>query len=210
MEILPLTKKSKDNYQKVVEKAVEIIGRGGVIVCPTDTVYGFLADAFNKKAIKKVFRIKKRPKTKPLAVFVSSINQAKQLAEINRKQEVILKKFWPGKYTFILKLKKTATRPLSKLVLGKDNTIGLRIPDYQLALDLLRKIKRPLVQTSVNISAQPPLTKIKEVLEKFSSFSSVSRTKAWLPDLIIDAGDLPKSKPSRVIDLTKNKKKILR
>jgi L-threonylcarbamoyladenylate synthase len=79
MEILKL-------QQKSINKIVEFLNGGGVVVFPTDTVYGFLADAQNKKAVEKIYKIKKRPKLKPLAVFVKDLKMAKELAEINEKQ----------------------------------------------------------------------------------------------------------------------------
>src|SRR3989344_7445115 len=99
--------------KNVLNKAVKIIKNGGVVVCPTDTVYGFLADATNKKAVEKIYKIKKRPKSKFLPIFVKDLKTAKEIAEINKDQVKILTlrlrsgqgKFWPGKYTFILKRK---------------------------------------------------------------------------------------------------------
>src|SRR3989338_7373109 len=85
-----------------LNKAISVLKKGGVVIVPTDTVYGFIADAGNKKAVKKIYKIKKRPKAKPLPVFVSSIKMARQLAEIDASQFKILRKYWPGKYTFIL------------------------------------------------------------------------------------------------------------
>jgi L-threonylcarbamoyladenylate synthase len=189
-----------------IEKAVEIINKGGVVISPTDTVYGLIADAANEKAVKKIFKIKKRPRSKPLAVFVSSIKQAKELAEISKEQEKILRKHWPGKYTFILKRKSSCEvgpRTISKLILGKGDTIGLRIPKYKLIIDLIKETGKPLAQTSANISGKPASTKIEEVLNQLKK----SRVR---PDLTLDVGDLPKSKPSAIINLTKGKTKILR
>lgn len=160
---------------------------------PLIQVYGFLADALNKKAVEKIFKLKKRPSTKPLPVFVKDIKMAKELAEISSTQEKILKKRWPGKYTFVLKSKKSGT-------------IALRIPKYKFLNDLLKKINKPLAQTSVNISGQPALTKIKDILDLLKNCA----TSEVAQILIIDGGDLPKSKPSAIIDLTKNKTKILR
>jgi len=180
--------------------AVKAINQGKVVVCPTDTVYGFVADASNKKAINKIFKIKNRPKTKPLAVFVKDLKMAKSLAEISEKQAKILKSKWPGKYTLVLKLKKIEDGPLSNLVKGKDGTIALRVPKYKFLNDLLKKINKPLAQTSVNISGKPPLTKISDIIEQFG--------KSDL--LIIDAGNLKKSNPSKIIDLSKDKIKVLR
>ena len=168
--------------------AIEIINKGGVIVCPTDTVYGFLADAGNKKAVAKIYKIKKRPRSKPLPVFIKDIKMAESLTVINKEQEKILNQKWPGKYTFILNKK------------NKKGTIALRIPKYKFLNDLLKKINRPLVQTSVNISSNSTLTKISDIIEQFEKQDI----------LIIDAENLPKGKPSAIIDLTQYKPKILR
>lgn len=218
MEIL---KPTKNNLNKIIET----LNFGGVVVCPTDTVYGFLADATNKKAILKIFKIKKRSKKKPLPIFVKDFKMAKELAEISSEpasargfgdagQEKILKKYWPGKYTFILKSKKSSLRGVpvnaclsagrkqSKLIIGRDGTVALRIPKYKYLNDLLKKINKPLAQTSVNISGQPPLTKINEIIKIFSKNKNIN--------LIIDAGNLSKSKPSKIIDLTGIEKKIVR
>lgn len=181
--------------QKALIEAAAFLENGGVVICPTDTVYGFLALASNRKAVENIFKIKKRPRSKPLAVFVFNIKQAKEIAEINKDQEKILKKFWPGKFTFILKIKKNIDfRCLSKLIVGKGDTIGIRIPKYKFLNDLLKKINKPLAQTSVNISGQPALTKIADIIEKFGGSDP--------PMLIIDGGNLPESNPSKIIDLT--------
>src|SRR3990167_204512 len=127
---------------RAVALAAALLKKGGVVVCSTDTVYGFLADASNKKAVEKIYKIKKRPKSKPLSVFVKDIKIAKEIAIIDEKQEKRLKKYWPGKYTFILKLK-VESRKLK--VFGiKKNSIALRIPKYKFLNDLLKKINRPL------------------------------------------------------------------
>lgn len=188
---------SEDSKSALLNKAIEILKNGGVIIFPTDTVYGFLADAGNKKAVEKIFKIKKRPKTKPLAVFVKDIKMAKKLAEISAEQKKILKKYWPGKFTFVLKRKPDIN------FYGMDkNTIALRIPKYKLLNDLLEKINKPLVQTSVNISGKPPMAKIIKIKNFFRPKAGIS--------LVIDVGDLLKFKPSAIMDLTKNKIKFLR
>ncbi len=117
MEIIKI---QRDNSKKVQEKAVEFIKRGRVVICPTDTVYGLLCDATNKKSVERIFKIKKREKSKPLGIFVKDIKSAKKCAFINKNQEKVLKEKWPGAVTVILKAKKG----LSKLVY-KNDTIGL-------------------------------------------------------------------------------------
>lgn len=189
----------KNPEKDIIQKTAEIIKKGGVVVFPTDTVYGLLGDARNEKAVEKFFKIKKRPKTKPLAIFVEDIKMARKYAFMSKKQEKFLKKNWPGKITVILKAKNN----LSEGVVAKNETIGIRIPDYKLINLLLEKISFPLAQTSANISGNSATTKIKEVLEQFIG-------KRIKPDLIIDAGDLPENRPSKVIDLTNEEIKIIR
>jgi len=145
---------------KNIKEIVAALKNGAVLVLPTDTVYGLVCDATNKKATEKIFKIKKRPKSKPLPVFVKDIKMAKELAEITKDQEKILNKKWPGRYTFVLKRKKG-----EKLYGVDKNTIALRIPKYKFLNDLFKKIDKPLVQTSVNISGQPSLNNIKEIIK---------------------------------------------
>lgn len=170
--------------QKIaLSNAIKILKVGGLVICPTDTVYGFLALAENKKAVNKIYKIKKRPKSKPLPIFVKNIKMAKEFAQISEAQEKILKKYWPGKYTFVLK---------SQIPNPNAQTVALRVPKYKFLNNLLNKINKPLVQTSVNISGQAPLTRISDIIEQFSKQNI----------LLVDAGDLPKRKPSAIIDLT--------
>lgn len=187
--------------QKALNRAVSAIKNGEVVICPTDTVYGFLADASNKKAVDKIYKIKQRLKSKPLPLFVRDFKMAKELAEINEKQEKILKKYWPGKYTFILKRKELWGVGDPTILWGVDKkTIALRIPKYKFLNDLLKKINRPIVQTSINISGQASLIKINDIIKQFER----------LDVLVIEVGDLKKSKPSKILDLTSDKIKVLR
>jgi len=180
---------------KNINEITTALKNGAVLVCPTDTVYGFLADATNKRAVDKIYKIKKRLKSKPLPIFVKDIKMAKELAEINEKQSKVLKSKWPGGYTFVL------NRMGSAKFYGIDKkTIAVRIPKYKFLNSLLNKINQPLVQTSVNVSGQPSLNKISDIINQLSKFNV----------LIIDGGNLKKSKPSKIIDFTKDKIKILR
>jgi len=192
---------SEKNFQEVIKRATLEIKNGKVLVCPTDTVYGLVADATNKKAVERLFRIKKRDAKKPLPIFIKDIKRAKKFAFIDKEKEKFLKKVWPGKVTVILKRKK-------EKVYGVDEkTIALRIPKYKFLNNLLEKLNKPLTGTSANISGKPASTKIKEVLDQFEEFFI---TKGIIPDLIIDAGNLPKNRPSVIIDLTSEPPRILR
>lgn len=186
---------------ETISKIIKELKRGKAIICPTDTVYGLLADATNKKAVERIFKIKKRPKNKALPIFVKDLKMAEELAEIDKEQEKFLKKVWPGKVTAVLRQK--AKNAKLKIYGVDKKTIALRIPNYKLVLGLLKKINRPLTGTSANVSSETASGDIKEVLKQFKS-------QKLQPDLIIDAGNLPKSKPSTVIDLTASPPKILR
>lgn len=195
MKVVKVTRK---NFAEIIKETTKSIRQGKVIVLPTDTVYGLICDATNKRAVKKLFKIKKRNKKKPLPIFVKDIKLAKKLAFINKKQEKIIRKSWPGKITVILKRKK------GQELYGLDkNTIAVRISGHKLINSLFKTANAPLVQSSANISGKLASTKIKEIFAQFKNQKNQ-------PDLIIDAGNLPKSRPSKVIDLTGKKMKILR
>ena len=206
----------KENLKKIVE----FLEKGMVLICPTDTVYGLICDAKNEKAVERIFEIKQREKTKPLAVFVKNIAEAKKIAIINESQKKFLQKNWPGPTTIILKARlrstgasaRQAKKGLSKLVY-KENTIGIRIPDYYFINLILKKFKNPLAQTSANISGQPATIKIKEVLEQFSAQGgavSDGESAGTQPDVVINAGDLPENNPSKVVDFSNEDVKVLR
>lgn len=198
MEILNLNQK---NLPKIIKRLTKSLKQANVIVCPTDTVYGLIADATNKKAVKKLFKIKKRDFKKPVPIFVKDIEMAKKLAFVNKEQEKFLKKAWPGKVTAVLKLKIVNSK--LKIYGIEKKTIALRIPKYKFIQELLKRVNRPLTGTSANISGKPASTKIKEVISQF-------RKEKLQPDLIINAGNLKKNKPSTVIDLTLTPPTILR
>jgi len=189
----------KINIRDSQEGSIKIIKRGGVVIFPTDTIYGLFCDVANKKAVDKLFKIKKRSYKKPIPVFVKDIGLAKKIARIDKKQERFLKKVWPGKVTVILEAKEKFPRG----VLGSDNKIGIRIPNYKPVLSLLKKLNTSLSSTSANISEIPGSGKIEEVIKQFSRRKNK-------PDLIVDAGNLKPPKSSTVVDLTDNRLIILR
>lgn len=194
-EIIPAGSKN------AADKAIEYLERGQVIVSPTDTVYGLLADATNDKAVEKVFEIKKRDKKKAIPIFVKDIQMARKYALMDKEMENFLQEIWPGRITVALNRKKNSG--LSKLLFGNKKTIGLRIPDHKLINQILAKFKKPLTGTSANISGQPSTTKIEEIFEYFED-------EEIRPDLILNGGNLPYNIPSTVVDFSKDKPKIIR
>jgi len=187
-----------EEIKENINEIIAALKNGAVLVCPTDTVYGFVCDATNKKSVEKIFKIKKRDKSKSLPVFVRDIKMAKKYAIIKDREEKFLNENWPGAVTAVLKGKKG----LAPLVY-KDKTIALRQPNYDFITEIFKKFKRPLAQTSVNISDQLYMTDVKEIVKVFDC-------EEYKPDLVIDAGHLPKNKPSVIIDLTSEKNNILR
>lgn len=178
-----------------LEKAVFLLKKGDVVICPTDTVYGFLADASNKKAVDKIFKIKKRLRSKPLSLFVKDVKMAQGLAHINKSQASMLNKYWPGKYTFVLPKKQDL-----KIYGVAEDTIALRIPDHEFLNKLLKKIDIPLAQTSVNISGRSIIDTVSNIVNQFGKKQI----------LIIDGGDLKNAKASKIIDATKDAINIIR
>lgn len=184
--------------KKNINKIVSALENGAVLVLATDTVYGLVCDANNEKSLEKIFLIKNRDKSKPLLTFVDSVATAKNIALINKTQKIFLNRVWPGQVTAILGAKKKLSGFISK---GK--TVGVRIPNYEFLKIVLEKFKKPLAQTSANISGKGANTSITDVIKQFEN-------QKIKPDLIIDSGDLPNREPSIIIDITKEKLKTLR
>ena len=199
MKILKINPENLRESRQAINEAVEIIKEGGVIVFPTDTVYGLGCDATNEKAVARAFKIKRRAKNRPVAVIVSDLLMVKKLAFFDKKIEKILLAIWPSPVTVLLQKRDV----LPALVTGVQTTIGLRIPDYKIAHFLVAKCGVPLVATSANLSGQPPSHRINEVLEQFIN-------EPFKPDLILSAGDLKFSQPSTIIDLSTGKPKVVR
>src|SRR3989338_8599741 len=176
-EIIKVTDK------KAVSRAVEALAAGGLIIYPTETVYGIGADATSDKAVKKVIAVKKRSPAKHIIVAVSDIKMARKYAVITKKVELLAKAFMPGPLTLILESKEPARNAVRR-------KIRFRIPDNKFVLSVIRKFGKPITTTSANISGKQNIYKIKDIIKTFDG----------RVDLIIDAGDIPKRKPSTVFD----------
>ncbi|MBU0672081.1 MAG: threonylcarbamoyl-AMP synthase [Candidatus Margulisbacteria bacterium] len=174
--------------RKTLEKALKILKSGGVIAFPTETVFGIGAALDQPQAIKQIFKIKNRPKNKPLQVLVATMQQAKKLGKFNMEALKFAQENWPGP---TLVVKKTGKVP--KIVTGGGSTVGLRMPDHQVALALIKKCG-PIVATSANRSGKKPALNAKEVNKQ-------------LPEIdYILSGRVTSGKPSKVIDLSKGLK----
>lgn len=197
MEILKFDLNNPD--QEVVGRAGNIIKSGGVVVFPTDTVYGLAVNALDENAVKKLFAIKMRDAKKPVSIIVESVKLARVYTAISKKAETILEKLFPGPVTVILRKKEK----LPDILTAGGDTVGVRIPSNTFTALLAAELEFPYTATSANISGEPPSGKIDDVKKIFSE-------SELEPDLLIDAGDLAPSEPSTVIDLAGERPQILR
>lgn len=187
------------DYNGAVLEAVAVLRNGGVVVYPTDTVYGLGANACDHNAAEQIFKIKNRPLEKPLPVIARNIDWVREIAFVPPKLEKLLFELWPGAVTAVLP-RKNVIPPI--VTAGLPN-VGVRIADYFLTDKLLGKFGYPLTATSANLSGEATSGDIDMIIEMF-------KDKVWKPDLILNAGVLPESKPSTVIDFSTIKPKILR
>lgn len=191
---------SQDNYEKVVEKAVTVLKEGGLIIYPTETCYGVGVVASNEEAVSKLLEYKKRPQGKAISIAVNSLLMAKKFVEVNKTAEKFYKEFLPGPITVISKSKHL----LDKRLESESGTLGVRIPEFKLVLDLIAKTEKPITATSANSAGKKTPYTIEDVL------NNLNKTQLTQIALILDAGELPHNPPSTVIDTTKEDLKILR
>lgn len=187
------------DYTEAIERAVFILQEGGVVVFPTDTLYGVGANALDVRSVKKVFSVKDRPASKPLPVIARNMRWMEELVHIKPAQYRILEKVWPGKVTVVLPKKDI----IPDSVTAGSKTVGVRIPDYPFVDALLEKFGYPITATSANLSGDESTGNIDQVIRSFSD-------RSIRPDLVIDVGVLPQSDPSTILDLTSDRPKILR
>jgi L-threonylcarbamoyladenylate synthase len=177
------------DLKSVVEKATQVLENGGVILYPTDTLYGLGVDSLNKSALKKLRLIKGRSSDKAFSHIVADLEMAKRYGEINEVAEKLANTFLPGPLTLILK--------------NREETFGIRIPNNMFCISLSKKLDGPCTATSANVSGLSSEVSIDKILEQLGE-------KSKLIDLIIDAGELSVQKPSTVVDVSRGEIDILR
>lgn len=195
MKVVPLDLQNENLTQEIMDT----LKKGRAVVYPTDTLYGFGVNALDKVAVDRLFRIKQRPPTKPMPLVVRDIAMARRFAYIDVRTEKILSAIWPGPTTVVLARKDL----LPSIVTGGKDTVGIRIPDHEFIKNIMDRIDFPITSTSVNISGQQSLRKVDDIIKVFEN-------EKYQPDIILNAGYLPESHASTVIDLTTRKPKIIR
>lgn len=188
---------AKGNKEIAIKKAGNIIKTGGLVLFPTETVYGIGADGLNEEAVKKIFIAKGRAQDNPLILHVSDKNMIEKVAKnITNIEKDIIDKFMPGPLTIILKKRKIVPDIVSA---GLD-TVGIRMPEEEIARNLIKEAKTPLAAPSANISGKPSGTNIKDIFNELNN----------KVDIILDNGPTKIGVESTVIRVIKGKIHILR
>ena len=178
-----------------MNEIVKILKNGGLVITPTDTVYGIMADATNNDAVKKVYEAKKRSFDKPLIVLVDSIEMLSDyVLEIDDKTKEIIDKYWPGPLTILFK----KNDKLSKYV-SNNEYVGIRRPDNKIIQDILKEFKKPVVSTSANISNHEVVSDVSKIPDEL--LESI--------DFVLDGGEI-NNESSTIIKIEDEKIIILR
>jgi L-threonylcarbamoyladenylate synthase len=197
MRIIKLT---PTNYQEAIGKAIVTLQKDGLVVFPSDTVYGLLADAQNPEAVTKLLGFKERRTGQAISIFVADKKMAEKYVRLNQNGLNVVNNLLPGPFTVVAESRHRTDPRLE----AENNTLGIRIPNYPLILKLVATFGRAVTATSANLSGRPANYATSSLLK------TLSKTKKNLLDLVIDAGNLPKNQPSTVIDTTMGQLKTLR
>lgn len=180
-----------------IQKAAKIIQNGGLVAFPTETVYGLGADALNGNAILRLFEAKKRPLDNPPIVHIADVSEVYPLAaEVPSNAELLMKQFWPGPLTLVFKCSNNVPK---ETVAGLD-TIAIRMPKHKVALELIKRSRRPIAAPSANLSGKPSPTTAQHVYEDLNGRI----------DAIIDGGATNIGVESTVVDLSSDPPMLLR
>ncbi len=183
----------------IIQKAAQIIKRGGLVAFPTETVYGLGANALDKRAVKKIFKAKKRPSDNPLIVHIAEVGDLNLLVKnIPPKAKILITKFWPGPLTLVFLKKKVVPDEVTAGV----NTVAVRLPKNKIILELIKKAGLPIAAPSANLAGRPSPTDAKHV------FNDLGRSRKVA--LILDGGRTKIGLESTVVDFTTSPPLILR
>lgn len=181
--------------QRLIHKAAEIIKNGGIIIYPTDTVYGLGCDIFNKQALKRLFQIKNDAITKLFSFVCADLKDIAKYAKVSDYAYRTMKHLLPGAYTFVL----PAAKDVPKKLWSKRKTVGIRVPNNEISLAIVREVGNPIISTSVTNRKGEVLSDVNEIRAVFNH----------LVDLMLSVGNLS-NQPSTVIDLSNETPEIIR
>ena len=186
-----------DDLLNELDKAFAALDNGGVVVFPTDTLYGLGADVFSLPALQRIFAIKGRPAELALPVLVAGLDQVESVAlPMSNQAQELAERFWPGPLTLVMR----RSPELPDLVTGGADTVAVRMPAHRIPLALARRLGRPITGTSANLSGQPDLLDL----------DSIENQLGNLVDYIIRSGPPPEGTGSTVVDITRKEPRLLR
>lgn len=180
---------------RYINMAVDVLRNGGVIIYPTDTVYGIGCDIYNKEALDRVYQIKHEAGTKLFSFICPDLKDISKYAKVSDYAYKTMKKLLPGPYTFLL----PAAKDVPKKLWSKRKTVGIRVPDHKIALLLAREMGNPIISTSVTRRKGELLFNPDEIKAIFNA----------QVDLMLSSGPL-EGKPSSIIDLSKENPEVIR
>lgn len=181
--------------KRLINKVAEVLKEGGVIAYPTDTIYGFGCDIFNKKAIRRIYQLKKRQPAKPFSFICSDLKHISEYAQVTNYAYKTMRRLLPGPYTFIL----PGSKLVPKIMLTKRKTVGIRVPQNNICLAIVQALGHPIISTSVGFSGQEVLSDPLQIEETFGSQI----------ELTIDGGSLI-NQPSSIISLLDDQPEVIR
>ncbi|MBN2468294.1 MAG: threonylcarbamoyl-AMP synthase [Deltaproteobacteria bacterium] len=191
-----ILKINQDNPQpRLIKKAVEILMKGGIIVYPTDTIYGLGCDLYHKDAIQRIRSLRKHRKSKPLSIVCADLKDISKYAFVSNGAFRLMRQLIPGAYTFVLE----ATRLVPKTMLTNQKTVGIRVPGNKISCGLVLELGHPIITTSV--------TKPDESL--YNDPEEIDKMFGASLDLVIDGGRIVPHHSS-IIDFTGDQPKVLR
>jgi len=180
---------------RAISRVVDSLKNGGIIAYPTDTTYGIGCSIHCKKSIERIYQMKMRERSKPFSFICSSLSEVSQYARVRNAAFKLLKRYLPGPYTFVLE----ATREVPDLLLTRQKTVGIRIPDNRICLELVSALGNPIITTSANLSGEDPVGDPWAIADTFGNQL----------DFIIDGGILA-TDVSSVISLIDDQPIVLR
>ncbi len=176
-----------------IQRVIEVLEKGGIIAYPTDTVYGLGCDPLNKQAVDRLYQVKGMPRTKPLALICKDLSDIAKYAVVENPEYRLLKRIFPGPYCVILK----ATRDVPKLLMTKQKTVGIRVPNHAVPRAIVEALGRPLVSTTASLDDEP----LVDPWTIDSTFPGI--------DLVLEA-DVCGSVPTTVVDLSAGDVRVIR
>ena len=186
---------NQNPQMRLICKAVDVLRGGGIVIYPTDTVYGMGCDLFNKKGIERIYEIKRRDRKQPLSFICSDLKDISRYAQVSDGAYKIMKRLLPGPFTFIL----NASRSVPKIILPKRQTTGIRVPDNRICQALVGEMGSPIISTSVKDGDGELLSDPRIIEELYGK----------RVDMIIDGGIIAAT-PSSVISLLDEGVEVIR